>query len=216
VASATKLSFQNNARSNDKFDVHQSFCRVNSVNPVKMTQVNGQPTSEASQPEPECNFEGCLIHHYCVRPLPYSRANRSDSCVRSICCGSTCKCCNDSEQVYTDFNAVDVDIQEFDTDFGPTLSTAREGDAWSTTAAAERPQLEGEFAHLQPMVNTLPGNLAQAEISRVVELSKQNADLCSRLKFDLGCTDLIKSVYLKETHAHIQRVYVHSRVLILS
>jgi hypothetical protein len=57
---------------------------------------------------------------------------------------------------------------------------------------SSRARLIGEFAHLTPLVDALPSDLSEAQVTQITELLMRNKDVFSSHKYDLGCTDLIE------------------------
>jgi len=51
---------------------------------------------------------------------------------------------------------------------------------------------KSEFAHLKPVIDSLPGELTVCERQRAVDLICRYADIFSRYEYDVGCTNLVK------------------------
>jgi len=59
------------------------------------------------------------------------------------------------------------------------------------TSASTSGDCDGDFAHVQPVINKLPESLTAEQREKVIELIKRNADIFGRHEFDVGCTKLV-------------------------
>jgi len=59
------------------------------------------------------------------------------------------------------------------------------------TSASTSSDCDGDFAHVQPVINKLPESLTAEQRDKAIELIKRNADIFGRHEFDVGCTNLV-------------------------
>ena len=70
----------------------------------------------------------------------------------------------------------------------------------------------GEFGYLQPILDKLPKSLTNDEVDKVTQLLHPNADVFSRHKYDLGCTDLIQvRIPTGDAKAHAEGLRSHPK-----
>ena len=159
-----------------------------------------------------CSLVDCVVHNYKRRSLPFSPLDCSSrSTVRSVCCSPDCLTCSAVDRsivdqsaevcrtVYTSVRSNTCD-SDSDDEVGPCLTQCSVSnivsDGSTPSAFCDRParaQLKVQFEHLLPLLDSLPSDLNDGQIDKIVDLLIVNADVFSRHKHDFGCTDLIEA-----------------------
>ena len=166
--------------------------------------------------EDGCPVSDCVVHNYTRRSLPFSPLDcTTRNVVRSVCCLKDCSACSVLDKpvvcqpevcrtVYTSARSeLCSDTDSDDEVIGPCLGQSfadkvvldpdSDGSSSSCCDRPARARLKGQFEHLLPLLDSLPSDLSNAQVDKIVDLLIVNSDVFSKHKHDLGCTDLIEA-----------------------